>query len=63
VHKIDYNVHESIIIDGDIFKLPNLKPNLESSLMVPNSVEGYNILTTGVTLCSQIARLTLERLT
>lgn len=58
---LDTHIYE--VIDGDLFVLPHRIHYLQSWWLLPSSVEWYNILTNGVTLCSQIARLTLQRLT
>lgn len=57
------DTHISTIIDGDLFIAPNRYHRIQSGWLVISSVEWYSILTNGVTLCSQITRLTLERLT
>lgn len=58
---LDTHIYE--LIEGDLFVLPNGNPRIQSWWFIIETVEWYNILTTWTTLCSQIARLTLERLT
>lgn len=60
---INFDSHESIIEDGNVIKVPNLRPKVEKSFLIPTTVEWYNVLTDWVSLCSQVARLTLERFT
>jgi hypothetical protein len=40
-----------------------IKPIVKNGFLSPISVEWYNVLTTGVSFCSLVTRLTLERLT
>lgn len=62
-NKFNIDINERKVISGDIYIYPIIKPILSGSLLLPQSVEWYTILTTGVSFCSLVTRLSLERLT
>ncbi len=62
-NKFNIDFNERKVISGDIYIYPLLKPVVKNGYLSPVSVEWYNILTTGVSFCSLVTRLTLERLT
>lgn len=62
-NRFSIDINERKVVSGDIHIYPLLKPILSGGLLLPNSVEWYNVLTTWVSFCSLVTRLTLERLT
>lgn len=62
-NKFNIDFNERKVISGDIYIYPLIKPIVKNGFLSPVSVEWYNVLTTGVSFCSLVSRLTLERLT
>lgn len=62
-NKFNIDINERKVISGDIHIYPLLKPVVKNGYLSPASVEWYNVLTTWVSFCSLVTRLTLERLT